>query len=124
MYANEPGWDVARDGGALRAELAAAPGGGGGEGREGRSGGGGGGGGATVVEVAPAGGTLVVFDARRIWHEVLPARRLRFAITLWVHADLGPGRSQPRPLTAKAVEPLVALETDCNGRTAYVWQEV
>ena len=50
---------------------------------------------------------------------MLPARRLRFALTLWVHADLGLG-SQPK---GKAVGPLVELETDPNGRTAYVWQD-
>ena len=61
--------------------------------------------------------------ALSIWHEVLPARRLRFALTLWVHADLGLGSglgSQPK---GKAVGPLVELETDSNGRTAYVWQD-
>jgi hypothetical protein len=54
---------------------------------------------------------------------VLPARRLRFALTLWVHADLGLGEglgSQPK---GKAAGPLVALQTDTNGRTAYVWQD-
>ena len=52
-----------------------------------------------------------------------PPGRLRFALTLWVHADLGLGEglgSQPK---GKAAGPLVALQTDSNGRTAYVWQD-
>ena len=40
-----------------------------------------------IVEVEPSGGTLVIFESRRVWHEVLPSmRRLRFALTLWVYA--------------------------------------
>ena len=34
-------------------------------------------------EVLPVGGTIVLFPAHRIPHEVLPAKRPRFAITLW-----------------------------------------
>ena len=39
---------------------------------------------AEVVEVAPVGGRLVIFDSF-LWHEVLPARnKARFAVTLWI----------------------------------------
>ena len=43
------------------------------------------GGSATDVEdVAPVGGRLVVFDSRAILHEVLPATRVRLAMTAWL----------------------------------------
>jgi len=61
LYANER-WPEA-DGGALRAEV---------DGAE--------------VDVAPRAGTLVVFDSRRIWHQVLPSAAWaanRHAVTLW-----------------------------------------
>ena len=35
------------------------------------------------VDVAPRGGTLVVFMSARFWHEVLPARRERMSWTGW-----------------------------------------
>ena len=45
---------------------------------------------ARVVDVAPRGGTLVVFDARLL-HEVRPARRARRALTLWVAQPVDDG---------------------------------
>lgn len=35
------------------------------------------------LEIVPAGGTLVTFLSDRFWHEVLPARRPRLALTGW-----------------------------------------
>jgi SM-20-related protein len=35
------------------------------------------------LEILPAGGTLVTFLSERYWHEVLPARRERLALTGW-----------------------------------------
>ena len=119
LYANAPDWDGGRDGGALRAELC-----------DGRA-----------VEVAPAGGRIVVFDSRRVWHAVLPASRLRFALTLWVYADVG-GRdhasaaapaarrmdglgseARPKSATGAALPPLAVLVTDpATRRTAFVWR--
>ena len=71
LYAN-PDWDGDRDGGLLRifprsTALNEAPDDN-----------------ARVVELAPAGGRLVIFDSF-LWHEVLPAKgRARFAVTLWI----------------------------------------
>lgn len=36
-------------------------------------------------DITPVGGTLVVFDASRIHHQVLPSNSLRVALTSWVH---------------------------------------
>lgn len=60
LYLNE-GWR-AEDGGALRfwPEEAGEP-----------------------VDIAPEGNTLVAFLSERFWHEVLPARRMRLALTGW-----------------------------------------
>lgn len=35
------------------------------------------------LDILPTGGTLVTFLSERFWHEVLPARRQRLAITGW-----------------------------------------
>ncbi len=35
------------------------------------------------LDIVPAGGTLVTFLSARYWHEVLPARRTRLALTGW-----------------------------------------
>ena len=42
--------------------------------------------GGTVVEVAPAAGRVVVFDSF-LEHEVLEARRDRYALTFWIFAE-------------------------------------
>ena len=36
-----------------------------------------------TLDIAPAGGTLVTFLSELYWHEVLPARRTRLALTGW-----------------------------------------
>lgn len=36
-----------------------------------------------VLDILPAGGTLVTFLSDRYWHEVLPSRRERMALTGW-----------------------------------------
>ncbi len=38
---------------------------------------------AAGIDIEPRGGTLVTFLADRFWHEVLPARRPRMAVTGW-----------------------------------------
>ena len=48
--------------------------------------------GGEAVRVPPTAGTLVLFDSRAIWHEVLPSKALRFAVTLWVY---GPPPTPP-----------------------------
>ena len=65
MYANDCDWSVPCHGGALRLEPSDS---------------------SEPIEVAPAGGTLVVFESRSVWHEVLASKRLRFALTLWLYA--------------------------------------
>lgn len=35
------------------------------------------------IDIVPRGGTLVTFLSERYWHEVLPARRARLALTGW-----------------------------------------
>ena len=40
--------------------------------------------GEVFVDVVPRGGTLVLFDAGRIEHKVLPCRRDRYALTCWI----------------------------------------
>jgi SM-20-related protein len=62
LYLN-PEWQT-EDGGALRLWLDT----------EGRT---------QPVEILPSGGTLVLFQSARFWHEVLPARRERLSITGW-----------------------------------------
>ena len=79
LYAN-PDWAEA-DGGALRAEV-----------------------GGEAVDVLPRAGSLVLFDSRAVWHEVLPAKALRFAVTLWVYGPAAPpeaeGEGDRKPASA------------------------
>ena len=116
LYANDDGgsWCAERDGGVLRLEE-----------RDGSS----------AVDVNPLSGRLVIFESKRIWHHVLPSRRLRFAITLWVYDDedddddganenrnssnapAGNGKAQR---TAAPIA-LLARATDASGRTGYRW---
>jgi hypothetical protein len=42
----------------------------------------------TFEDIIPLGGTLLIFDSRRIEHEVLPARRERLALTSWANRTL------------------------------------
>ena len=106
LYANDEAWSSGRDGGSLRLES--------GEG---------------AVEVAPAGGTLVLFDSRRVWHEVLPSRRLRFAVTQWVYGvpavakppfELPAARADGDAARRRA--PLLELvRSEGLGRTQWQW---
>ena len=43
----------------------------------------------TYTDVIPKGGTLVIFDSRRIWHQVLPSTQQRLALTCWVSGTSG-----------------------------------
>ena len=45
------------------------------------------------VDVAPAWGRVVLFDSRRITHEVRPARHGRWALTAWINDGPGVARS-------------------------------
>jgi Rps23 Pro-64 3,4-dihydroxylase Tpa1-like proline 4-hydroxylase len=40
------------------------------------------------VDVQPVGGTLIVFDANRMHHKVLPSHKDRLAITCWINGVL------------------------------------
>ena len=40
--------------------------------------------GPPAMEVAPSPGRLVLFDSRRVWHEVAPSRRERWALSAWM----------------------------------------
>jgi len=76
LYINPPDWDTERDGGELRIypeseHLEWPPQ----DTVEGEWFG--------TTKVAPLGGRLVVFFSR-LWHEVLPAKRERRALTLWI----------------------------------------
>ncbi|CAE8640055.1 unnamed protein product, partial [Polarella glacialis] len=46
------------------------------------------------TDVVPTGGSLLIFDARRIEHEVLSSSRDRFALTCWITGTLGPGKDK------------------------------
>lgn len=48
----------------------------------------GGGGSASFRDVSPAGGTLVLFDASRVEHQVLPSSADRYALTCWISGEL------------------------------------
>lgn len=70
LYLNDVGWDGDRDGGQIRCY------GDGDDGARGKPG-------EIFEDIVPRGGTLLIFDSRRIEHEVLPARRERLALTSW-----------------------------------------
>lgn len=36
------------------------------------------------TDVCPRGGTVILFDSRRILHQVMPSSRARFALTVWI----------------------------------------
>lgn len=41
----------------------------------------------SVLNINPAGGTLVLFDSRYLLHEVCPSNRERFALTIWISGE-------------------------------------
>lgn len=75
-YLND-GWDVERDGGALRAYLPSA-----------RATG-------AYVDVVPQAGRVLLFDSVTVEHEVRPTFATRCAVTLWVSGDAD-AESRPR----------------------------
>jgi len=90
VYGCAPDWDAQRDGGCLRCHVGApAPTGLGADAQK-----------ATkekagaacppwrFVDVAPFAGSCALFDATAVLHQVLPARRPRYAVTLWSYAPL------------------------------------
>jgi hypothetical protein len=126
LYANDDDWDLDRDGGGLVVEPTTCP--------VAQHAGGGGADGITTFggeaelpgtlptrEVTPRGGTLVIFESRRVWHAVKPSKRLRFATTLWVYArevDATPEQGQadtscavPTPVAASVPTPIAAHAT-------------
>ena len=42
-------------------------------------------GGKGTIDVAPSAGRMVLFDCRRIAHEVLPSYTSRWAMTAWIN---------------------------------------
>ena len=42
--------------------------------------------GADYEDVAPESGSLVLFDSKQLWHEVLPTRRERACLVGWFHS--------------------------------------
>jgi 2OG-Fe(II) oxygenase superfamily len=75
LYINEPEWDTARSGGSLRCYMNADN-----DDFTGST--------ATDIrDVIPHGGRLVIFDSRRILHEVMPSSSRRTAITCWIGGD-------------------------------------
>lgn len=44
-----------------------------------------------LSEVSPKGDCLVLFRSRQIPHEVLPTKKKRFAVSLWISGPAGPG---------------------------------
>lgn len=75
LYLNDPDWDMERDGGALRAYVGADT-----TDQEGNSA-------RKIVDICPKGGTLVMFRSRVLLHEVLPAHRRRWALSVWIEED-------------------------------------
>mmetsp|Transcript_2693 Transcript_2693/g.7627 ORF Transcript_2693/g.7627 Transcript_2693/m.7627 type:complete len:172 (+) Transcript_2693:351-866(+) len=55
------------------------------------------------TDIVPRGGTLVLFDSRRVRHKVLPSTRLRHALTIWVCGDSNGAQT---PQVHKAQTPL------------------
>jgi hypothetical protein len=78
LYLNDAGWDGDRDGGQIRCYGDDKAGD-----DRGKAGDARGKPGEMFEDVVPLGGTLLIFDSRRIEHEVLPSRRERLALTSW-----------------------------------------
>ena len=78
VYLNDEDWDASKHGGELRVYMGADI-----DDEKGGSA-------EWVIDVAPAGGTVVVFDSRVILHEVLPTSARRMALTLWICGDSRP----------------------------------
>eukprot|EP01063_Lacrimia_lanifica_P001468 TRINITY_DN1074_c0_g1_i23.p2 TRINITY_DN1074_c0_g1~~TRINITY_DN1074_c0_g1_i23.p2 ORF type:complete len:155 (+),score=20.32 TRINITY_DN1074_c0_g1_i23:1483-1947(+) len=74
LYLNAPDWGGVGEqhGGQLRAYLGAAPGDPNGTTA------------TSVRDIDPQGGRLLLFDSKVLLHEVLPSRRERFALTVWL----------------------------------------
>jgi len=51
---------------------------------------------ALRTDITPRGGTLVLFDAKRIQHQVLSSKRDRVALTCWITGKEGPGVASSR----------------------------
>merc|ERR1712107_222879 len=54
---------------------------------------------SSYTDVFPRGGTLVVFDSRRMEHQVFPTREDRFALTSWIAGE--PGLAVAAPNSSK-----------------------
>jgi len=76
LYLNDDAWNLAQDGGGLRLYLD--------KGSVGQHEAHTDANGESYVDVIPRGGTLVLFDSRRIEHEVLPTNKDRLALTCWI----------------------------------------
>lgn len=78
MYLNDLDWELDRDGGALRGYIGAED-----DDEEGVTA-------RVVVDVCPAGGTLVIFRSKKLLHEVMPAHRRRWALSMWIEEEVSP----------------------------------
>jgi 2OG-Fe(II) oxygenase superfamily len=45
--------------------------------------------------ITPVGGTLVIFDSNQIYHQVMPSKTSRIALTSWIHGDLNEQSTKP-----------------------------
>ncbi len=103
LYTN-PAWDAARDGGCLRVFLGAAL-----DDEEGGTA-------REVLDVEPRAGRLVIFRAAQLLHEVRPAFRERFALSLFIIRDAAAGGvpaagvAVPRPVSGGAAAAVAAVE--------------
>ena len=91
IYACAPDWEQRRDGGCLRCHVGApSPAGLDGDAQAAIKAAAAQPGGPPwrFVDVAPLAGRCVVFSATGLLHQVLPARRERYAVTLWSYAPL------------------------------------
>jgi hypothetical protein len=75
LYLNAPDWDGERDGGVLRCFEQDGAGASTWSKPEARA--------EPVLEIVPRGGTIAIFPCCHVPHEVSPARRRRYALTLW-----------------------------------------
>lgn len=85
-YVNPTGFQRPEDGGQLRCHVGASTGD-----RMGASA-------SRVEDIAPKGGVAVLFDARRVLHEVLPSHARRYALTLWLLSIPHPGAASDAQL--------------------------
>jgi hypothetical protein len=103
LYLNDPDWDTERDGGALRAYVGANL-----TDQEGHSA-------RKVVDICPKGGTLVMFRSRILLHEVLPAQKRRWAVSVWIEEDFPVEQSDDCAPSSVLLHETAASASNCRG---------